>query len=86
MKSNSLLATVAGLAVGATLGVLFAPDKGEKTRKKIADKSLEAKDHLKDNLDEFIETASDKYASIKEEGESLIKSTKENLIKKVKSA
>ena len=34
MKSN-ILGVVAGLAAGTLLGVLFAPDKGSKTRKKI---------------------------------------------------
>ena len=32
---NVLLGLAAGLAVGVAVGVLFAPDKGEETRKKI---------------------------------------------------
>tara|TARA_R110002096_G_scaffold431563_1_gene646972 strand:- start:10920 stop:11192 length:273 start_codon:yes stop_codon:yes gene_type:complete len=79
MKTNSFLGVVAGVALGATLGILFAPDKGEKTRKKIADKSQEAKDKLKESFDEFIETASEKYNTIKQEGEDLLKSKKEDL-------
>lgn len=35
MKGDSLLAFVAGAAAGLTLGLLFAPEKGEDTRRKI---------------------------------------------------
>lgn len=35
MKGKSILALLAGAAAGLTLGVLFAPEKGEVTRKKL---------------------------------------------------
>lgn len=35
MKANTFLGLVAGLAAGAVLGVLFAPEKGEENRKKV---------------------------------------------------
>ena len=35
MKGDSLFAFVAGAAAGLTLGLLFAPEKGEETRRKL---------------------------------------------------
>lgn len=37
MKGDSLFAFVAGAAAGLTLGLLFAPEKGEDTRRKLKD-------------------------------------------------
>lgn len=80
MKTSKVIAgIITGIAVGASLGILFAPEKGEKTRKKIASGTKDAKDKLKESFDEFIETASEKYASIKEEGGAIFESTKEDM-------
>lgn len=61
-----LLGVLAGLAAGAVLGILFAPDKGSVTRKKIATKSNDIKDGLKDKFNEFVDDMSEKYENVKE--------------------
>ena len=49
MKNTSkvLIALGAGLAIGGILGVLFAPDKGENTRNKIAENGKKLADQFK---------------------------------------
>ena len=49
-KSGAIVALLAGLAVGAVLGILFAPDSGKNTREKISDKALDLADNAKDSL------------------------------------
>lgn len=46
---KTLLALLAGAAIGAVAGILMAPDKGSKTREKIKDSLDEAKKNLKKN-------------------------------------
>lgn len=50
MKSRTVFALLAGAAVGAVLGILFAPDKGEKTRKKMKKTTEDCIDKVKEKL------------------------------------
>ena len=52
MKSNSIFALLAGVATGLTLGVLFAPDKGEETRAKIKKAAVDGYEDLKEATEE----------------------------------
>lgn len=62
-----LLALLSGVAAGALLGVLFAPEKGTVTRKKIAKKGEDYADSLKEKFDEFLETVTSKFEDVKDD-------------------
>ena len=67
MASGKLiLGVLAGLAAGAALGVLFAPDKGSETRRKITKKGVDLSDAAKEKINEIIDSVVEKYETTKE--------------------
>jgi gas vesicle protein len=61
------LGVLAGLAAGAVLGILFAPEKGSETRKKLAGKGEDYSDLVKEKVNEFLGSMSEKFEKVKEE-------------------
>lgn len=73
MKTNStIIGILGGIAAGALLGVLFAPDKGSKTRQKIAKKTKQYSDSVKDTYQNLV-------GKIKQNGEEVIEKGKSKL-------
>lgn len=69
-SSKLLLGVLGGVAVGALMGILFAPEKGTKTRKKIMNKANDSVDTLKGKFDSVLESMNQKYENIwQKEGE-----------------
>ncbi len=65
-KSKVIFGVLAGAAAGALLGVLFAPDKGSETRRKIAESGGDLSETCKEKLNEFLADLNEKIKPIKE--------------------
>lgn len=62
-----LLGVMAGIAVGALAGILYAPAKGSKTRKRILKKSEDYSDALSEKLNELIDAIIVKFDNVMED-------------------
>ena len=61
-----------GLIVGVILGILFAPDSGDETRRKISERAA----GLKDTYDELADNVSDSYEKVKTKAKGLVNTSK----------
>ncbi len=68
MKTTNkiLIALGAGAVIGGVLGILFAPDKGVETRKKVADAGSRLTDAVKTKFNKGKEKLSELNTGIKE--------------------
>jgi gas vesicle protein len=70
MNTNkALLGILTAAAVGAVIGLLFAPEEGNQTRKKIKKKTNSLATDLIEALERSKEKASNVVGQVKEEGE-----------------
>ena len=67
MNKKFLSGLLIGAGIGAILGILFAPDKGSETRKKLTRKGEDLADNIKDLKAKIAE----KYEAIRRDAETV---------------
>jgi gas vesicle protein len=77
--SKTILGILGAAAAGALLGVLFAPDKGSKTRQKIADKGKDYKNDFKGKIDHIVNKISTNSRDFMDKTKSKVNNTKEEV-------
>lgn len=69
MKSNTsklILATLGGIALGSVIGILFAPEKGKNTRRKLTGR---AANNIDDYIDDIIAEGKKSWKALKADAE-----------------
>jgi gas vesicle protein len=93
-SKKSFFSLLAGLAAGAAIGILYAPDKGWKTRARVKKAAENGYDDLKENLGDLGSKVDEKTAqakasikdlreTLREKGTEIKESTREMLLKQL---
>jgi len=72
---KSFLAFISGAALGASIGLLYAPEKGEKTRKRLNSEADKAKDKFKEQWGKTSSNLSDSARRAKSEFDGKLEET-----------
>lgn len=67
-------ALVLGAAIGGSLGILFAPEKGSKTRKNMLGKGEDATDAIKEKFNDFLDGLKKDVASVTNKANEMMES------------
>jgi len=62
---KAIAAALALAAAGLVVGLLVAPDKGYKTRKKLFKKGTDFKESLSDKVNDFVDDLSEQFEKVK---------------------
>ncbi|MBA3647117.1 MAG: YtxH domain-containing protein [Chitinophagales bacterium] len=68
-NSNALAGILIGMIAGAAIGILFAPDKGTETRRRITRKGGDLAETLKDRFSNLVDSVMNKYDDMRDDFE-----------------
>jgi len=76
-KGSNLFSFISGAAIGAIVGILYAPDKGENTRDKLTYRLDKYKEMLEELLEDIADGKELNLSAAKSDGEKVINSAKQ---------
>ncbi len=80
---NVAVAILAGVAVGALVGVLYAPAKGEETRKQLKKKYVKLRGKAQDAKDDLVNKLGDLRGNFEEAKETFKEDVREKLLSEI---
>ncbi|MBO9640954.1 YtxH domain-containing protein [Siphonobacter aquaeclarae] len=76
-STRTLLAFLTGAAVGASIGILYAPDKGENTRDRLAFRLSKYREQLQRLIADLVDSADLPESLAKTEGQKVVDDARE---------
>ena len=80
-KKKKILGVLTSVAIGAVIGVLFAPDKGAVTRKRFSRKRFAYDDELEKKFNDLIDSITQQFENVVREVNQMAEESKLNTIK-----
>jgi gas vesicle protein len=75
-----LIGVMAGVAAGAVLGVLYAPDKGSATRKRFSRKGYTYTDELETKFNDLIDSITEQFETVVKEVNQMAENEKQKTV------
>jgi len=66
-KKKAIVGVLTGVAIGAAIGILFAPDNGAVTRQRFKRKTFAYDDELEKKFDDLIESITQQFENVVKE-------------------